>query len=503
MGSDRTMRGRLHVASWAGRWPRRVSVLLAVLTTLAAFAPVATASGCTRRSPSRDRDPIPDCWERRNGLVVGRRDHRTDKDKDGLLAIQEYRLDVVRGGVFDPYRANDRNSDDDGGWNKGFYEYPSPDGWEDFDGDGFINTAERAWGTRLSRARSHPSLPATGCVLVPWAVPKNGSANVTLLLQAVLDTVPDGGCLRFRHEGRYRSDGTFTIRGRHDLTIDGNGATLFTEIPGPLPTGAANTHRPHVLIEAGQNITVENLTIIGPNRSGEYRERREAEHGFDVKGVTGLVIRDSTVRKIWGDFVYVDDTSWPPGSGVSVPTMDLLVENNLFNTAGRHGIGASGNSSDVTIQGNVIKGAHRSGIDFEMHPDRTVSHWNVVGNTFRDFGLGWISAGDGPVTDLYVGFNHILGDSMHVKMGSRTQPAFHERLTFEGNVSNYPHRGDSEVFFLHHVSVATFIGNVQPMYDGGGGKVFGLYGNVCGITLIDNQFTDYKVLFDPEEPPPC
>jgi hypothetical protein len=420
-----------------------------------------------------------------------------------LLAIQEYRLDIRRGGVFDPYDANDANSDDDGGWNKGFYEYPTLDGWEDFDRDGFVNTAERAWRTRMERAASHPSLPASGCVLMPWGVPKNGSVNVTPLIQAVVDTVPDGRCLRLRYGGRYRHDGILTLRAREDLTIDGNGATLFTEKPGHLAAGEANTHRPHVMIVAGQNITIEDLTIVGPNRSGGYREIREAEHGFDVKGVTGMVIRDSTVRRIYGDFVYVDDTSWPPGSGSSIATTGLVVEDNVFKVAGRHGIGAGGNSDGVTIQRNLIKGAHRSGIDFEMNPGRVSSHWNVVDNTFRDFGLGWISAGDGAVTDLYVGFNHILGDSMHLKMGSRTQPEYHERLTFEGNVSNYPHRSDREVFFMHHIRGATFIGNVQPFYEGGGGLVFKFYGDVCGFTLIDNSFTNYQVLFDPAEPPPC
>ena len=77
-----------------------------------------------------------------------------------------------------------------------------------------------------------------------------------------------------------------------------------------------------------------------------------------------MVIRDSTVRKIWGDFVQVDDSSWPPGSGLSVPTTGLLVADNVFKVAGRHGSGASGNSTDVTIEGNLIQDVHRSGIDF-------------------------------------------------------------------------------------------------------------------------------------------
>ena len=207
------------------------SAILVLGMVLATLGPPAASAAvlCRPNSRNSDHDLIPDCWERRNGLVVGRRDHLSDKDRDGLLAIQEFRLDAATGGIFGPYRADVANSDHDGGFVKFSWEYPTLDGWEDFDGDGFVNTAERVWRTDAASALSFPTLPAAGCVMVPGSVAHDGSKNVTLLLQAVLDTVPDGGCLRLRPDARYRHNGTLKIRGRNDLMVDGNGAVLFTD----------------------------------------------------------------------------------------------------------------------------------------------------------------------------------------------------------------------------------------------------------------------------------
>ncbi len=478
---------------------------LLALVVVVTLSPAASATtGCRTTSTNSDRDPIPDCWERRNGLVIGNRDHLTDKDRDGLLAIQEFRLDAATGGIFGPYRANVGNSDGDGGFVKFAWVEPTLDGWEDFDGDDFVNTAERAWRTNAAAASSHPDLPETGCAVVPSGVAHDGSANVSLLLQAVLDTVPDGGCLRLHAEGSYRHDGTLRIKGRNDLTIDGNGAVLITNVQPHLPPGAAKSKRPHVQILAGQNVTIENLAIDGPNFSGQYRDIFETDHAFDVRGATGLTIRNSSARQVWGDFVYVDDMQWPIHSGISVPTTGLLVSGNTFRVAGRHGFCIAGNAVGVRFEGNLVQRVHRSGVDFEFNPGRTASDVEIVGNTFRAFWLNWIAAGLGPATDIYVGFNQIEGDSMHLKMGPRNQnpPTFHERWTFEGNVSDTEHRGNRPVFFLYHVRSATFIGNVQPMYAGSAGRVFELF-DTCGISLTDNMFTGYQLLFDPSEPPPC
>jgi hypothetical protein len=71
---------------------------------------------CTVHSADRDGDGIPNCWEKRNGLAVGTRDARSDRDHDGMSARREFRVDVATKGnsIFQPFSANDSDSDDDG-----------------------------------------------------------------------------------------------------------------------------------------------------------------------------------------------------------------------------------------------------------------------------------------------------------------------------------------------------------------------------------------------------
>src|SRR4029450_11621984 len=71
---------------------------------------------CTTPSPDTDGDHVADCWESSNGLKVGIRDGKTDRDHDGLRANQEFSLDVrtAGNGLFSPYHANLDASDGHG-----------------------------------------------------------------------------------------------------------------------------------------------------------------------------------------------------------------------------------------------------------------------------------------------------------------------------------------------------------------------------------------------------
>jgi hypothetical protein len=77
-----------------------------------------------------------------------------------------------------------------------------------------------------------------------------------------------------------------------------------------------------------------------------------------------------------------------------------------------------------------------------------------------------------------------------------------ERWIFESNFSDTPHRGTAAVYFMQRIRGVSFIGNIQPMNIGGGGRVFELT-DVCGLDLVDNTFTNYEVLYHPGPAPPC
>lgn len=132
-------------------WTRRLGYGAAVLalapsgmllrsTSAWASRPHAPATAaCTTGSPDTDHDHLPDCWELKNGLVVGAADQKTDLDQDGLKAITEYRLDVktTRNSIFAPFDAAEDDSNDNG----------IEDGDQDLDGDGLTNEEEAESGT--------------------------------------------------------------------------------------------------------------------------------------------------------------------------------------------------------------------------------------------------------------------------------------------------------------------------------------------------------------------
>ena len=252
---------------------------------------------------------------------------------------------------------------------------------------------------------------------MPGSVAHDGSRDVSLLLQAVLDSVPDGGCLRLRPDGRYRMNGTLRIAGRNDFTLDGNGAVLFTDQqPRVLPE--VKSKRPHVQVVAGMNVTIENLAIDGPNHSGKYRDIFETDHAFDVTGATGLTIREQLGSPSVGRLRVRRRRRVAHPFGHQRP-------NDRSARLGEHlpRPGGTDSASQGTQWGSASRGTSSSGstdpASTSSSTRAAASDVEIVGNTFREFRLNWIAAGEGPATDIYVGFNQIEGDSMHWKMGPR------------------------------------------------------------------------------------
>jgi hypothetical protein len=129
-----------------------------IATVLGALALVALLPGAaSAKSGDRDRDGVPDRWERRHGMAVGKQDGARDRDHDGLSNLGEFRThsdprdpdtdndgtedgdeDADRDGVDNANELDegtsptDRDSDDDG----------RQDGIEDADHDGLDNAAE-------------------------------------------------------------------------------------------------------------------------------------------------------------------------------------------------------------------------------------------------------------------------------------------------------------------------------------------------------------------------
>ena len=81
-------------------------------------------------------------------------------------------------------------------------------------------------------------MPAAGAagasrtIVVPDSIDATGATDVTDALQDFLATVADGSTIAFPEGGQYRVDGSIGINTKRNLTIEGNGATVFATTEG-------------------------------------------------------------------------------------------------------------------------------------------------------------------------------------------------------------------------------------------------------------------------------
>jgi hypothetical protein len=469
----------------------RISITLLLLTFLVPVVSGTASAGsrCTERGRDSDHDHIPDCWERPNGLTVGRRDQRTDLDHDYLTALQEYRIDVrtTGDGIFSPYRADLAHSPRLG---------PLLDGYKDLDGDGFFNAAEYVWGTDPVNPSSRPTPPASGCWDAPRSVPANGSTSVTSDLQIMVDAVPNGSCLQLRADGDYRSNGQLTIQSKVDFTLDGNGATIFTRRPGRIAPGASQSTRKQVVMALGSNVTLENLTIKGPNPVAHFSYAHQAENGLAIGGTQGALIRNVTVKNVYGDIVSVGKRQGEDGT--STPARNVLVTDSRFEVGGGAGINLATNSDGVTFDGNTISHTGRSGIDMELIPGALVSNLLVENNTFSHTHLYWLgSRARGVARNITFRANQFVGETMQTKLGPSDNSGLrHENWVFDSNVSDTPMHGSTAIFTVRNTDGLTIVGNVQEFVAGASGRAVA-QSNSCAISVGVNDFANVTTLVDP------
>lgn len=343
---------------------------------------------------------------------------------------------------------------------------------------------------------------------MPSSIAADGSRDVRAELQAFIDGAADGSCIELPSGARYRVDDTLLLRDRHDLTINAVGATIFTDTLDPINEsgkGAGSSDRRQLQILGGSGISINGLTIDGPNPSGTYLPAREPEAGVAVQGVQGAMLANLTIREVYGDFIVITDYNPTPGSGASTPARDVTVTGGTFEVAGRQGVAMSGTSVNTTIDGNSFRDISRSGIDIELNPGRQVTDVRVTNNTFEDFGLNWVAmGGHSSVNGAYFGSNHVLGDSLRVKIGppAGVVNVTHQYLTFEGNTSDALAQGSSALFSFRYVNHVVIRGNVQHFAPNTTGLVVWADGG-CDYTVENNDFAGMNTMFALAHPPAC
>ena len=320
------------------------------------------------------------------------------------------------------------------------------------------------------------TVPSRRVVPVPASIDPTGRVDVTKSMQRFLASVPSGRDISFRKGAHYRIEGTLFIRHRKRITIDGNGATVFARTRG----GPA---RSQWWIKGGTRIIFRNLIVRGANPNAgtgddAYVRKLETQHGFRFEGVNGAELDHVQVHDVYGDFVYI-------GRGRDrVPSRDVWVHDSRFSRNGRQGISVTA-ASNVVIERNHLDQTRRSTIDLE--PDARsalVSNVFILNNTVGKGHLLFLAShGRGPVDNVVVSGNQLLGHSLTPSTPYRRGTARLLRSVIVNNVSDTPAPQRPLRFF--GIDGLVVRGNRQLVTGDQPGVVLN---GVCGAHVSGNQF---------------
>lgn len=247
-------------------------------------------------------------------------------------------------------------------------------------------------------------------LVVPSSIDGSGATDVSAAMAAFFRGVPDGSSVRLQPGATYRMEETLLFTKRHDLRIDGMGATIFATTPG-------DRVRANMRFVLSSNIMVSNLTIRGANPNAGLADEaqvlsKEGQHGIDVRSTTGFLLNQVTITDTYGDFVYLGRWSagrWSTGA---------IITNNTFARSGRHAITLTA-AENVLIENNNIDLIRFATFDLEAHhPGFGMKNVTIRNNIIGDGrGLLVASVGTGD-RDNFVFENNQVNRTLDIRMSS-------------------------------------------------------------------------------------
>jgi parallel beta-helix repeat protein len=330
----------------------------------------------------------------------------------------------------------------------------------------------------LPLAAGSPARAAT--VAVPSSIDATGGADVTDALNAFIAKTPDGSTIAFPTGARYRVEGTLELVDRHNLIFDGHGARIVA-------TSEGTRTRANWRIKGGGAITMQDLTIQGPNAQGGTSLEAgsallEAQHAFTVLGVDGLTIQRVAVSQIHGDFVNLADNNGPW-------TKNVMIRGCTFQRNGRQGISITA-AENVVIEQNRISEVRRAIIDIEPNSAQGGAlNVRIADNDIGPARLLFLASGGKPgrVEDISVIGNRFTNQIMRILV---KPPAGSRRARFSiinnVRIDNEP---ISQVPMTFHNTDGVVVRGNRQAFKSGREPVYGVrMVNSCNAVVRGNDF---------------
>ena len=292
--------------------------------------------------------------------------------------------------------------------------------------------------------------PTPGAVAVPSSINATGTSDASAALISFLNDVPDGSTIVFKAGGVYRMDSALRFSHRHNLTFEGNGATLKAN-------GGTSEASSLVWIGGGSGIIVRDFKLVGNSPTpGVYEGGREGAHGILVDGASNVQVSNVTVSGVWGDCFYVG--SWADTVWIHDSTCQSSGRNGVTITAGRN----------VTVERVAFP---KSGYcTFDAEPNvSTEGATNVIfrSNTAGTFGLDFAavegSHTGAAINGMTISGNTITGGTLYTVIDNGGTSRM-RNIVFTDNKSTVA--GHGPVLIFAHIDGLTVTGNVQPLTSG-------------------------------------
>ena len=256
---------------------------------------------------------------------------------------------------------------------------------------------------------------------VPSSIPSDCSVDVTAPILRWIDSVPNDSILSFAHSACYRIEGTLELRSRHDLIIDGNGAT-FRSFDAP------DDQRALWRLLDSSAIELRDMAIQGSYRNGGVLDEAiQHAHGVDLRG-TSAELANVAIWDVSGDCVYFG----LGGGGTLRRSSGSFHDSNCYST-GRNAVSVTA-GDDIHIERVTTD---RIGyIVFDVEPN-VGPGWGSEGATFINNTIGsyylyaFAIIGNAPVRDQEFAGNHFVGSEL--KFSIPVAPYRPTGVTIRGN----------------------------------------------------------------------
>jgi Right handed beta helix region len=302
--------------------------------------------------------------------------------------------------------------------------------------------------------------PVTG-IPVPNSIDATGSNDASGALASFIASVPNGSTIVFKKDGTYRLDIGLRILNRKNLTLDGNDATL---------RATATTGQPRTspfLLEGSSGITIRNFTLAGNNpdagTSASHHLNAQDQGGVNIYGGVDNLVENVTIRKTWGDCVYV-------GANQGIWADGVIFRNSVCELNGRMGVALVA-ARNVTVNGITFNKI--SMFPFDIEPDSSsggavtvvfknswVGSYGLT-NMFTPYFFAASGAAGSTVRDVRVTGNTVAGGpGLKIVVGSPVR----QDIEVTNNVSTVVKSGTLMEFY--NTAGVTVTGNVQPLTSG-------------------------------------